>query len=155
MKILFVASEMYPYAKTGGLADVVYALPKMLREMGVDARVIIPKYGKIAEKYKSKMIHIASYGVPVGWRNQYCGLQYLNENDLPVYFLDNEYYFKRESFYGDFDDGERFAFFDRAVLESIKYMDGFVPDVIHCNDWQTGMIPLLLKAHYASQYWFA
>lgn len=154
MKVLFVASEMYPFAKTGGLGDVVYALPKMLRTLGVDARVIIPKYSKIAEEYKSNMIHIASYGVQVGWRNQYCGLQYLNYNELPVYFIDNEYYFKRDSFYGDFDDGERFAFFDRAVLESIRYMDDFVPDVIHCNDWQTGMIPLLLKAHYASQYWF-
>lgn len=153
MKILFVASEVYPFAKTGGLADVAYALPKMLRQLGADVRIIFPKYGSISEDYTSKLIHIANYGVPVGWRNQYCGLQYLNYCDIPVYFIDNEYYFKRNSFYGDFDDGERFSFFNRAVLESIQYMEGFVPDVIHCNDWQTGMIPLLLKVHYAHKNW--
>ena len=165
MKILFVSSEVYPFAKTGGLADVAYALPKMLRKSDsnyrdeevsqepVDARIILPKYGSISENFTSKLIHIANFGVPVGWRNQYCGLQFLNYKSIPVYFIDNEYYFKRESFYGDFDDGERFSFFCRAVLESIKYMDGFMPDVIHCNDWQTGMIPLLLKVHYSHCYW--
>ncbi len=153
MKVLFVSSEVYPFAKTGGLGDVAYALPKMLRSLGVDARIILPKYEKISEDYKSKLIHIASFGVQVGWRNQYCGLEYLNYYDIPVYFIDNEYYFKRGDFYGYFDDGERFAYFDRAVLESIKYMSDFVPDVIHCNDWQTGMLPLLLKAHYFNRYW--
>jgi len=150
MKILFAASEVYPFAKSGGLGDVAYALPKMLRSLGIDVRIIMPKYKSIPEKYTSTVIHIANYGVPVGWRNQYCGLQYINYSDIPVYFIDNEYYFKRNELYGDFDDGEKFSFFNRAVLESIKYMEDFIPDVIHCNDWQTGMIPLLLKAHFSN-----
>lgn len=155
MKVLFVASEMYPFVKTGGLGDVVYALPKILRKLGVDARVIIPKYGQIPEEYKSQMIEIATFGVEVGWRNQYCGLQYLNhDGELPVYFLDNEFYFKRANVYGEGDDGERYGYFERAVLESIRYMEDFVPDVIHCNDWQTGMLPLLLKTYYSKEYWF-
>lgn len=155
MKILFVSTEVHPFIKTGGLADVAYALPKALRAAGVDVRVILPKYGDISENFTSKMNHIASYGVKVGWRNQYCGLEYLNYEDVPVYFIDNEYYFKRPGCYGFYDDGERFAYFCRSVMESVCYMDDFYPDIIHCNDWHTGMIPLYLKDVYFEKPEFA
>lgn len=155
MKILFVSTEVHPFIKTGGLADVAYALPKALRAAGVDVRVILPKYGDISENFTSKMNHIASYGVKVGWRNQYCGLEYLNYEDVPVYFIDNEYYFKRSGCYGFYDDGERFAYFCRSVMESVCYMDDFYPDIIHCNDWHTGMIPLYLKDVYCEKPEFA
>lgn len=148
MKILFVSTEVQPFIKTGGLADVAYALPKALKEAGVDVRVIMPKYGDISIDYKSNMRLLASYGVNVGWRNQYCGLEYLDYEGVPVYFVDNEYYFKRPGCYGFYDDGERFAYFCRAVMESVKHMDDFYPDIIHCNDWHTGMIPLYLKDFY-------
>ncbi len=148
MKILFVSAEVQPFIKTGGLADVSFALPKALREKGEDIRIILPKYGDISLNYTSKANLVASFGVSVGWRNQYCGLEYLNYDGIPVYFIDNEYYFKRPGCYGHFDDGERFAFFCRAVLESVKYMDSFHPDIIHCNDWQTGIIPVFLKDVY-------
>ncbi|MDR0286093.1 MAG: glycogen synthase GlgA [Clostridiales bacterium] len=151
MKVLFVTTELYPFIKTGGLADVSYSLPKALHELGVDVRIIIPKYSGISQDYTNKMSLLSSFGVPVGWRNQYCGLQYLNYEGIPVYFTDNEYYFKRDGCYGYFDDGERFAFFSRAVMESVKYMDDdFIPDVIHCNDWHTAVIPLFLKDIYYS-----
>lgn len=150
MKILLVASEAYPFIKTGGLADVAYALPRALKKLGADVRVIIPKYEDISSNYKNKMKHMESFSVNVGWRNQYCGLEYLKYDGIPFYFVDNEYYFKRKGAYGFYDDGERFSYFCKAVLESIEHMEGFVPDVIHCNDWHTGMIPLLLKSHYQS-----
>ena len=149
MKVLFAASEAAPFIKTGGLADVAYALPKALKKIAVDVRVVLPKYGKISEEFKNKMKKIAEFRVPVGWRNQYCGLESLEYDGVTFYFLDNEYYFKREEPYGHFDDGEIFTFFSRAILESIKYMEDFKPDVIHCNDWHTGVVPLFLKTHYA------
>lgn len=149
MKVLFAASEAAPFLKTGGLADVAYALPKALKRIAVDVRVILPKYGKISDKFKSKMKKVAEFKVQVGWRNQYCGLETLEHDGVTFYFIDNEYYFKREEPYGHFDDGEIFTFFSRAVLESIKYLEDFKPDVIHCNDWHTGIIPLFLKTHYA------
>lgn len=148
MKILFVASEAYPFIKTGGLGDVAYALPKTLRKLGVDIRVMIPKYEEIPSNYKTKMLDITSFSVQIGWRNQYCGLQYLEYDGIPFYFIDNEYYFKRARTYDFYDDGERYAYFCRAILESIEYMDDFVPDIIHCNDWHTGMVPVLLNEHY-------
>lgn len=148
MKILFVTSEAAPFIKTGGLADVSFALPKALHEKGEDVRIIMPKYEDIPSDFTSKTTQLASFGVSVGWRNQYCGLQYLSYDGIPVYFVDNEYYFKRHGCYGYFDDGERFAYFCRAVMESVQYMDDFYPDVIHCNDWQTGMIPLYLSDIY-------
>ena len=148
MKILFIAAESHPFMKVGGLGDVAYALPKALRRNNIDARVILPKYGKIADSFKESMITIAEFKVSVGWRNQYCGLQYLEYDGIAFYFIDNEYYFNRENAYGYDDDGERFAFFDRAVLEAIKYMEDFTPDVLHCNDWHTGMILPLLKQYY-------
>ena len=149
MKVLFVASEAYPFIKTGGLGDVVYALPKALRKLGIDARVIIPRYNSIPLSFKNCMENIASFNVKVGWRNQYCGLEYLAYDDVPYYFIDNEYYFKRPQIYGYYDDGERFSYFSRAVLDSIKYMGDFVPDIIHCNDWQSGILPALLKENYS------
>jgi starch synthase len=121
MKVLFVASEAYPFIKTGGLGDVAYALPKALRKLGIDARVIIPKYEGIPSAFKNCMENIASFTVAVGWRNQYCGLEYLTYDEIPYYFVDNQYYFNRPEIYGYYDDGERFSYFSKAVLESIKY----------------------------------
>ena len=145
MKILFVASEAYPFIKTKGLGDVAYELPKALRKLGIDVRVIMPKYSEIPLSFKNCMETIATFNVRVGWRNQYCGLQYFTWDEVPYYLVDNEYYFKRPEAYGFYDDGERFAYFSKAVLESIKYMGDFVPNIIHCNDWECGIIPVLLK----------
>jgi len=149
MKVLFVASEAYPFIKTGGLGDVAYALPKALRKMGIDARVIIPKYSGIPLSFRNCMENVASFTVPVGWRNQYCGLQYLTYDEIPYYFVDNEYYFDRPEIYGCYDDGERFSYFSKAVLEAITYMGDFVPDIVHCNDWHSGIVPALLKDNYS------
>lgn len=148
MKILFVASEAAPFIKTGGLADVAHSLPKALKRSKIDIRVIIPKYNKIPSEFTSKMEHLGEFTVPVGWRNQYCGLEHLKYDGIDFYFLDNEYYFKRNEPYGHYDDGEIFSFFSRGVLEAIKKMDGFIPDIIHCNDWHSGMVPVLLDAFY-------
>ncbi|OPJ57061.1 glycogen synthase GlgA [Alkalithermobacter paradoxus] len=148
IKILYVASEGVPFFKTGGLADVAFSLPKELRKMGIDVRVVLPKYNSMNNKFKDNMKLIKSINVPVGWRMQYCGIEYLENENIPYYFIDNEYYFKREGgYYGFYDDAERFAFFNRSVLEMINHID-FKPDIIHCNDWHTGMIPVLLDAHY-------
>jgi starch synthase len=148
MKILFVASEAHPFIKTGGLGDVAYALPKALRKLGLDVRVILPKYSAIKEEYKNSLHTLATFNVPVGWRNQYGGLQYLEHDGIPFYLIDNEYYFKRNGSYGFYDDGERFSYFCRAVLESINHMIDFTPDVIHLNDWHTGMIAPILREHF-------
>lgn len=148
MKILFVVSEAYPFIKTGGLGDVGYALPKALLDLNQDVRVILPKYSNIPEKYTKSMVTLSTFNVQVGWRNQYCGLQYLKHNGISFYFIDNEYYFKRDVAYGYYDDGERFAFYSRAVLEAVRHMDDFKPDIIHCNDWHTAAVPVLLKANY-------
>ena len=115
----------------------------------------MPKYEDISQNYTTKMSQLVSFGVQVGWRNQYCGLEYLNYEDIPVYFIDNEYYFKRPGCYGYFDDGERFAYFCRAVMESVKYMDDFEPDILHCNDWHTGVIPIFLRDVYYDRPEFA
>ncbi|KXZ39750.1 starch synthase [Alkalithermobacter thermoalcaliphilus JW-YL-7 = DSM 7308] len=148
LKLLYVASEGFPFVKTGGLGDVAYSLPKELRKKGIDVRVVLPKYNAIPERYKSNMKLIKSIYVQVGWRMQYCGIEYLENEGVPYYFIDNEYYFKREGgYYGFYDDAERFSFYNRAVLEMIDHID-FKPDIIHCNDWHTGMIPVFLKAHY-------
>ncbi|MGM0867146.1 MAG: glycogen synthase GlgA [Bacillota bacterium] len=147
MKVLFVVSECVPFIKSGGLADVAGALPKELRSLGTDVRVILPKYGGIPHEFRSKMKRKKEFFVSVGWRNQYCGIEEYNENGVTYYFIDNEYYFNRDRLYGYFDDGERFAYFTRAVLESIAVLD-FYPDVIHCHDWHTGMVPFLLRSEY-------
>lgn len=153
LKILYVASEAVPFVKTGGLADVACSLPKELRKLGVDIRVILPLYSKIPETLKKDMVYQNSFNVPVGWRNQYCGVKYLEYDGIPFYFIDNEYYFKRDGIYGFYDDGERYSFFCRAVLETIGNID-FKPHIVHCNDWHTGMISTLLKEHYKNSSWY-
>ncbi|MGG3466457.1 glycogen synthase GlgA [Neobacillus pocheonensis] len=147
MKVLFAVSECGPFAKSGGLADVAGSLPKELKSLGTDVRVILPKYGTISEDYKIKMKKVKEFIVPVGWRNQYCGIEELTHQGITFYFIDNEYYFKREGLYGYYDDGERFAYFNRAVLQAIEELN-FFPDVLHCHDWHTAMIPYLLRTEY-------
>lgn len=148
MKLLFASSEALPFIKTGGLADVAGTLPAALARAGVDARVILPNYRDIDPKWKAQMQHVADFYVTMGWRRQYCGLKSILHDGVLFYFVDNEFYFARDSVYGSGpEEGERFGFFCRAVLESLPQM-GFYPDVLHCNDWQTGMIPTLLKLQY-------
>lgn len=147
MKVLFVVSECVPFVKSGGLGDVAGALPKELKKLGTDVRVILPKYGQIPNPFKQKMKRVQTTFVDVGWRHQYCGIEQLVHENITYYFIDNEYYFNRDSLYGHFDDGERFSFFCRAVLESMPAID-FIPDVIHCHDWHTGMVNFLLEHEY-------
>ena len=146
MKLLFVASEGVPFVKSGGLGDVIGALPKPLRKLGADIRVILPKYEDIPELYKSEMEEqtVAYWDIYLGWRKHYCGIQQLELDGIIYYFVDNEFYFRRKGLYGYGDEAERFAFFCRAVLEALPRI-GFQPDVIHCHDWQTGLVPYLLK----------
>jgi len=147
MKVLFASSEAYPFAMSGGLADVAGALPKALRKRFVGCRVIMPLYGCISEEMRQKMTFVCNITVPVAWRRQYCGVFEAHVDGVIYYLIDNQYYFKRDGLYGHFDDAERFAFFSRAVLEVIPHI-GFVPDVIHCNDWQTALIPTYLNTFY-------
>lgn len=147
MNVLFAASECAPFIKTGGLGDVIGALPKALKKQGINVSVILPKFEDLPFHIKQEMTHITSIEVPVGWRQQFCGIEKLVANGITYYFLDNEYYFKRHGSYGYFDDGERFAFFSRAILESIPFLED-LPEIIHCHDWQTGLVSVLLKAHY-------
>ena len=145
MKILYAASEAAPFAKSGGLADVAGALPKALVRDGIDARVVMPLYGDL--KFKDTLTYVTNFSVPVGWRSQYCGLFKAERDGVVFYFIDNEYYFKRSGLYGFYDDGERFAFFSRAILEMLFYTD-FEPDIINCNDWQTALTPVYLNLYY-------
>ncbi|MBP1999835.1 starch synthase [Paenibacillus shirakamiensis] len=147
MKILFAAAEAIPFIKTGGLADVIGALPKALLKAGHDVRIVIPKYKMIPESFKNQLKPVDIIQVPLGWRSQYCGIEVLTYEGIPVYFVDNEYYFGRDGIYGYGDDAERFAFLNRAVLEMLPYIN-FQPDVIHCHDWHTSLIPVLMKHHY-------
>lgn len=147
LKVLFAAAEAAPFAKTGGLGDVIVSLPKELKKQGVDVRVMMPKYQDIPETFKQKMTLKTHFTVPVGWRQQYCGIEELQHEGVTFYFVDNEYYFKRHGFYGHMDDAERFTFFSRAVLESLEEID-FIPDVIHAHDWHAGPVSVLLDAHY-------
>ncbi|MEG2018303.1 MAG: glycogen synthase GlgA [Clostridium sp.] len=147
MNVLFVAGECDPFIKTGGLGDVVGALPQYLRKHEVEVSVVIPKYGDISEEIVSKMKMVKEFNVQMSWRSQYCGVLQYQKGGITYYFVDNEFYFKRKGAYGYGDDGERFAFFDRAVMMMLKEID-FKPDIIHCHDWQTGMIPVLLKYDY-------
>ncbi|PLS09645.1 glycogen synthase GlgA [Neobacillus cucumis] len=147
MKVLFAVSECVPFVKTGGLADVAGALPKALQDLGTEVRVILPNYSLIPEKFKKSFQFHKEIHVQVGWRNQYCGIFKGEQDGITYYFIDNEYYFYRDSLYGHYDDGERFSFFCKAVLECIPHLD-FNPDVIHSHDWHTGMVNFLLDAHY-------
>lgn len=148
MKVLFAASECVPFVKTGGLADVVGALSKALVRQGVDARVILPLYREIPQTYRERMEHCLYFYVNLGWRRQYVGIEKLELGGVTFYFVDNLQYFDRPYIYGSGgDEGERFSYFCRAVMEAMPQID-FVPDILHCHDWQTGMIPALLEAQY-------
>ena len=147
MKVLYASSEALPFAMSGGLADVAGALPKALRKRFIGCRVVMPLYSSISEELRSKMTFVCSITVPVAWRRQYCGVFEAHMDGVIYYLIDNQYYFNREGMYGHYDDAERFAFFSRAVLEIIPYI-GFTPDIIHCNDWQTALIPVYLDTFY-------
>ncbi len=146
-KILLVASEALPYVKTGGLADVAASLPKALNAAGYDCRVIMPLYFDISDDFKHTMRYLGNVYVPLAWRNQYCGVFTQTYDGVTYYFIDNEFYFKRRGLYGHYDDGERFAFFSKAVLESMSVTD-FYPDIIHANDWHTALTPVYLDVFY-------
>lgn len=147
MRTLFVAAECAPFFKTGGLGDVAGALPKALEEKGTEIKVVLPYFTKIADQYKEQIQDLFSYEVNVGWRKQYCGVKYLSLKGIDYYFLDNLYYFDRPDLYGYYDDGERFAFFQLAVIELMEKIN-FIPDVMHLNDYHTAFIPFLLKEKY-------
>ena len=147
MKILFATSEAGPFMRTGGLGDVSQALPLALKKEKQDVRVIMPLYDGISDVYRQTMQFIGSKVVTLGWRQQYAGVFCCEYDGVKYYFIDNEYYFKRFGIYGHYDDGERFAFFSRAVLDVLPLID-FYPEVIHCNDWQTGLVPVYLDAFY-------
>ncbi len=150
MKILFAASECMPFVKTGGLADVIGALPKEIIKTGADIRVIIPLYRAIGREVRERLEHVTYFYINLGWRRQYVGIEKLVNDGVTFYFIDNEQYFGRDYIYGKGgDEGERFAFFSKAVLEAISKID-FVPDILNCHDWQTGLIPVLFKAQYQS-----
>lgn len=153
MKVLFASSEAKPFAASGGLADVACSLPQALRKRLVGCRVIMPLYSTIPEEMRNNMEFITHITVPVAWRRQYCGIFRSKYNGVVYYFIDNQYYFKRDGLYGYYDDAERYAFFARAVLEVIPYID-FKPDVIHCNDWQTALTPVYYSLFYANREGF-
>ena len=146
--ILYASFEAAPFIKTGGLGDVSGTLPQALKRAGCDARVVLPKLACIPQEYRDRMEHVTEFNVPLGWRSQYCGLERLEHKGIIHYFLDNEYYFKREAPYGYFDDGERMAFFSKAVTECIQHLPDFRCDVLHCNDWHTALSPVFLRELY-------
>lgn len=148
-KVLFMASECVPFIKTGGLADVVGSLPKYFNKDEFDVRVIIPKYQAISEEYKSQMTYVTHFYIDLAWRSQYVGIMMLEYDGVKVYFIDNEYYFSGMTPYGDIKfDLEKFAFFSKAALSALPSID-FRPDIIHCHDWQTGLIPVYVKDVFA------
>lgn len=144
MKILYAASEVAPFMKTGGLADVAGSLPIAIREAGNDIRVVMPYYSKIKDIYKKDIKKLINFTVDLGWRKQYAGILTLEMNGIIYYFIDNEYYFNRSNIYGEFDDGERFIFFQKAVVQMLKGLD-FKADIVHSNDWHTGLLSLYIK----------
>lgn len=147
MKVLFAVSECVPFVKTGGLADVAGALPKELKKLGTEVHVMLPNYSLISDEFKQSFQFKTSIEVQVGSMNQYCGIFNMELDGITYHFIDNEYYFHRSSLYGQDDDGERFSFFSKAVLECIPHLD-FIPDVIHSHDWHTAMVNFLLKFQY-------
>ncbi|MBM6892093.1 glycogen synthase GlgA [Enorma massiliensis] len=149
MQVVFASAEAAPFVKTGGLGDVAGSLPRALVAAGADVIVMVPKYGTIAPEYTDRMEHVADFYVSLGWRNEYCGLERLVIDGVTYLFIDNERYFKRDYPYGFFDDGERFAFFSKAVTESLQHLpEGFQCDVLHCNDWHTALAPVFLREFY-------
>ncbi len=143
MNILFAASEVVPFIKTGGLADVAGSLPQALAAQGNDVRVVLPLYEGVGQPWRDQMEYLFNFHVTLAWRTPYCGVFRLERDGVIYYFIDNEYYFKRAQIYGHYDDGERFAFFSRAVIELCGHLD-WHPDVIHANDWQTALVPIYL-----------
>lgn len=150
MNILFAASEAVPFAASGGLADVVGSLPKYINAKGHNCCVVIPLYSAISDELRCQMTFVKNITVDVSWRKQYCGIFKATQNGIDYYFIDNEYYFSRDGLYGFYDDCERFVFFDRAVLEMLRHID-FKPDIIHCHDWQTALIPVYYNVYYKYQ----
>ncbi|WP_102338500.1 glycogen synthase GlgA [Collinsella provencensis] len=152
LHVAFASAEAAPFVKTGGLGDVAGSLPHALKAAGAEVVVLTPKYDTIAQEYKDRMEHLCDFYVPLGWRNEYCGIERLNHKGVDYLFLDNEHYFSRGYPYGFFDDGERFAFFSKAIVESLQYLpnviEGFTCDVLHCNDWHTAMAPVFLREFY-------
>ena len=150
-KILFVASEARPFIATGGLADVIGSLPQALaKDPQYDIRVVLPLYSEIKAEYRRKFSFLGNIFVPLGWRNQYCGIFTYEQDGVTYYFIDNEYYFKRTGCYGHYDDGERFAFFSRGVLEILPFI-GFYPEILHCHDWQAALAVIYLKTIYCQR----
>lgn len=147
MNILYLASEARPFIASGGLADVAGSLPQELCRRGHDCRVVLPLYADIPQSIRQQMRFVRTFNVPLAWRNQYCGAFKAEHQGVTYYFIDNEYYFKRAGLYGYYDDAERFAFFSKAAVEMIQYLD-FEPDILHCNDWQTAMAPVYLNIFY-------
>lgn len=149
MQIVFASAECAPFVKTGGLGDVAGSLPAALVRAGAEVIVMVPKYATIKEEYKAQMEHFADFYVSLGWRNEYCGLEKLEHDGVTYMFVDNERYFARDYPYGFFDDGERFAFFSKAITESLQHLPaGFECDILHCNDWQTALAPVFLREFY-------
>ena len=144
MRILYVTGEAFPFCKTGGLADVAGSLPPALAKNGDQVAVILPLYGQIGQQWRQQMTFRRYIYVDLGWRHEYCGLFSLESRGVTWYFVDNEHYFARPRLYGEFDDGERFAFFSKAVIDLMPSLD-WMPDVLHCNDWQTALVPIYLK----------
>lgn len=145
--VLMTAAECAPFAKTGGLADVVGTLARKLKDLGFDIRLALPFHRVIKDQYRDKVTHIASFSVDLGWRTQYVGLEFFDWDGIPIYFIDNEYYFGHMIYRGGTFEGEQYAYFCRAVLEAMP-LAGFVPDIVHVNDWHTAMIPMLIKTQY-------
>lgn len=149
MQIVFASAECAPFVKTGGLGDVAGSLPAALVRAGAEVIVMVPKYATIKDEYKAQMEHFSDFYVSLGWRNEYCGLEKLEHDGVTYMFVDNERYFARDYPYGFFDDGERFAFFSKAITESLQHLpEGFECDILHCNDWQTALAPLFLREFY-------
>ena len=148
LRVLFASFEASPFIKTGGLGDVAASLPGAVQCPSIEIRVVLPKLSQIPQEYQKKMKFLCSFNVPLGWRNQYCGLFELRRGGVTWYFLDNEYYFRREGAYGFFDDGERMAFFSKAVCECCRYLPDFFPDILHCHDWHTALAPVFLREQY-------
>lgn len=153
MRILYCASEANPFCGSGGLADVAGSLPHTLNRKGQDCRIVVPLYGSMPYDLRCQLQYITNFWVPVGWRSQYCGLFWAQWNGCTYYFIDNEYYFNRDNLYGYYDDAERFAFFSRAIMEMLPYID-FHPDIIHCNDWQTALVPVYYYLFYSKNPWY-
>ena len=149
MQIVFASAECAPFVKTGGLGDVAGSLPAALVRAGAEVIVMVPKYATIKDEYKAQMEHFSDFYVSLGWRNEYCGLEKLEQDGVTYMFIDNERYFARDYPYGFFDDGERFAFFSKAITESLQHLPaGFECDILHCNDWQTALAPVFLREFY-------